>query len=445
MKQNDFDRLAATICIPGDSHDQITLSLSAEQSTFIRINQARIRQATSVHQQTATVSVIRGRRRVAGRISLPADLQAGQALLENARESLIDAMRFVPDDPMLLLPDSVQCSERIELADGLPAEGDAIGTLLEAGSGCDLVGFYASGPMTRAFANSNGQRNWHQVASFHFDWSLFTNAAPAKDRAVKSALAGRVFDPQALRRQMNTAREQLSWLDKPARRIEPGRYRAWLAPAAVAELLQAMAWSGFSRKERASGTSSLIRVAEGQAALSPLVTLIEDTANGIAPAFTETGHLRGPQVPLVLDGELRQTLTSPRSGAEFDEPANAGEAEYPEALTLGPGKLIDSDVLQALDTGLWISNLWYLNYSDRQAARVTGMTRFACFWVEHGRIVAPVDVMRFDDTLLNLFGPALEAVGQQVHFLPGSSTWGSRELNSVSCPGVLLSGLTLAL
>ena len=26
---------------------------------------------------------------------------------------------------------------------------------------------------------------------------------------------------------------------------------------------------------------------------------------------------------------------------------------------------------------------------------MTGMTRFASFWVEHGKIVAPVNVMRF--------------------------------------------------
>lgn len=445
MKQADFDWLATEVCTPGDNDHQITLSLSAEQSEFIRINRSRVRQATTVSQQMATVSVIQGRRRVASRISLPSDLQAGRALLMAARQSLIDAMRFVPDDPNLLLPDSVRSSERVEPADGLPDSGDAINTLLEAGGDTDLVGFYASGPMTRAFANSDGQRNWHQVASFHFDWSLFAATSDAKDRAVKSAVAGRIFDPDALNRQMHSAREQLAWLQQPVRRIEPGRYRAWLAPAAVAELLQAMAWSGFSRKERASGTSSLIRVAEGRASLSRLVTLTEDTANGIAPAFTETGHLRPPEVSLVSEGELGQSLTSPRSAAEFDEPVNAGGSEYPEALVLAPGTLPDSGVLQALGTGLWISNLWYLNYSDRQAARVTGMTRFACFWVENGRIVAPVNVMRFDDSLLDLFGPALEAVGEQVQFLPGSSTWGSRELNSVSCPGLLLSGLKLTL
>ena len=62
------------------------------------------------------------------------------------------------------------------------------------------------------------------------------------------------------------------------------------------------------------------------------------------------------------------------------------------------------DALAALDTGLCVGNLWYLNYSDRPACRMTGMTRFATFWVEDGKIVAPVDVLRFDDTIYRMLG-----------------------------------------
>ena len=53
-----------------------------------------------------------------------------------------------------------------------------------------------------------------------------------------------------------------------------------------------------------------------------------------------------------------------------------------------------------MGTGVYIGNLGYLNYSDRTAGRMTGMTRFATFWVEDGQVVAPLNVMRFDDTIL---------------------------------------------
>ena len=67
-----------------------------------------------------------------------------------------------------------------------------------------------------------------------------------------------------------------------------------------------------------------------------------------------------------------------------------------------------------LGTGLYIGNLWYLNFSDRAACRTTGMTRFGTFWVEGGEIVAPIDVLRFDDTAYHLLGDRLAGLTDQM-------------------------------
>ena len=139
-------------------------------------------------------------------------------------------------------------------------------------------------------------------------------------------------------------------------------------------------------------------------------------------------------------------MASPRSAREFDvAPNGADAAESPQALRLAPGSLPEAEVLAALDTGLYLSNLHYLNFSDRLAGRVTGMTRFACFWVEGGRIVAPLNVMRFDDDLLRLLGPGLEALGREAVFQPHTDTYGSRQLGSVTTPGALVSDFALTL
>ena len=63
-----------------------------------------------------------------------------------------------------------------------------------------------------------------------------------------------------------------------------------------------------------------------------------------------------------------------------------------------------------LGEGLYINNVHYLNYSDRTACRMTGMTRFATFRVENGKITAPVNVMRFDETIYRILGEHLVAV-----------------------------------
>jgi len=82
-------------------------------------------------------------------------------------------------------------------------------------------------------------------------------------------------------------------------------------------------------------------------------------------------------------------LVSPRTAKEYALATNgANAAEMPESLDMAGGKLSARDALAALDSGLYIGNLWYLNFSDRPACRMTGMTRFASFWVEDGKIVA---------------------------------------------------------
>ncbi|HXQ99679.1 MAG TPA: metallopeptidase TldD-related protein, partial [Pseudomonas sp.] len=135
-----------------------------------------------------------------------------------------------------------------------------------------------------------------------------------------------------------------------------------------------------------------------------------------------------------------------RSAAEYGLTANgAGWGEYPSALSMGGGSLALDDILKALGTGLYISNLWYLNFSDRTAGRITGMTRFATFWVEDGKIKAPVSTMRFDDSIFSLLGGALEQLTTQRELILSASTYSQRQTASNLLPGALVSKLTLTL
>ena len=101
--------------------------------------------------------------------------------------------------------------------------------------------------------------------------------------------------------------------------------------------------------------------------------------------------------------------------------------------------------VQVLGTGLLIGNLWYLNYSDRNACRLTGMTRFASFWVENGNIVAPVNVMRFDDSLYRMLGSNLIALTAAREYRLSIHTYERRSTASMRVPGALINGLRLTL
>lgn len=177
------------------------------------------------------------------------------------------------------------------------------------------------------------------------------------------------------------------------------------------------------------------RLYNGDARLSPLVSFSEQVSGSLSPAFSDEGSPR-LDVPLIQQGEARQRLVSARSSAEFELLANGADSyESPCALSLAPGGLPNEQVLERLGTGLYISNLWYLNYSDLPAARMTGLTRFATFWVENGQIQGPVRTMRFDDSLYSLLGSQLEDLTREREMILSTSTYGQRSTGSSHLPG----------
>jgi predicted Zn-dependent protease len=353
---------------------------------------------------------------------------------------LRDALPELHDDPHLLLPGTV-ASSRSERSGSMPAPEAMIDALLTMGRGQDLVGMLAAGPVYRGFANAQGQRNWHATTTFNLQWSLYYRA----DKAVKSSYTGFAWRDAELQSKMGAAVEQLALISRPPKALTPRKYRAYLPPAALHEVTDLLAWGGFSARALATQQSPLAQMRAG-ARLDPRVTMSEDIASGVAPAFQAEGFARPDAVPLIVDGDLAGSLVSPRTAREFDLLTNgANGAESPEALSMAGGDLAAGDALAALDTGLAIGNLWYLNFSDRPACRMTGMTRFATFWVENGKIVAPVDVLRFDDTIYRMLGENLEALTAERELLLEANSYGSRALSSVRLPGVLLSGMNFTL
>jgi predicted Zn-dependent protease len=418
-----------------------SLHIGAEDSTFLRFNQAKVRQATHVSQAYATLSVSDGLRSAQATLTLSGDMARDTQALAAVQLQLAQELPGLPEDPHLMLPDAIAHTVRDETG-SLPSAEDVIDTVTTHAAGLDLVGFYAGGPMVRMHADSRGQRNWHRVETFAFDWCLYHLA----DKAVKTLYAGTHWDEAEFARRVEAGRSQLKWLAHPPMALAPGRYRAYFSPAAMAELLGTLAWGGFSHKEQALATSPLTRLAKGEVHLHPTIDLAEDTGHGSAPGFTPEGFARPDSVPLIAHGAHAAALCSARSAREYGLTSNGALAhEGPLSLRLEPGHLPDAEVLQTLGTGLYIGNLHYLNYSDRRHCRITGMTRFACFWVENGALVAPLGVMRFDDDLLAMFGTRLIALTDHAELQQDTSTYGERQLNSVTTPGALIEGFELTL
>jgi predicted Zn-dependent protease len=416
-------------------------NFSGEASDFVRFNHARVRQPMTVRQAYLTLELIDGRRHERTTLAISGSADDDRPAIRSAIEAMRADLPALWEDPYLLYNTAATASD-VERRGILPSPAESIDLLTTAGAGIDLVGILASGPVFRGFASSLGSRHWHAVDSFLLDWSVFSNG----DKAVKASFAGQDWDAAAVAERIGATRAQLPHLARSPHTIEPGAYRAYLAPAAMDELLWMLSWGGVSAKAQRTRQSVLQDLVDGRAKLSEQVSLREHIAAGLAPAFDDAGFGRPDVVALIDAGRHAGNLVSPRTAQEYGiAPNGATEAEAMQAMELAPGRLPRGDVLRALDTGVYVSNFHYLNWSDRASARITGMTRFATYWVERGEIVAPLSVMRFDDSLYRLLGSELESLDDETDWILNSGTYGGRSVETSRVPGALLRQLRLTL
>lgn len=429
--QTYFYQLADFIGTQTRSEETYLAYLSAEESSFVRFNQCLVRQAGSVKQTGLTLSLIAQQRRAESHLTLSGQREDDRGLVLAALDALRRDLADLPEDPYLLFNQIPQSTERIGES-GLASDADILDQVVTLGQGKDLVGIYAAGTIYKGFANSLGQRNWHRVDNFNFEWCLYH----AADKAVKNSYAGTHWDGGEFARKMAASSEQLAVLKRAPKQLAPGQYRAYLAPSAMNEILGLLSWEAFGIKTQRNKQSPLLKLEDGSAALNASVDLQENSQDGIAPGFQADGFIKSATVPLISRGHHAGALVSPRSAREFALETNgANSAEAPEALEMAAGYMHRDDVLKTLGTGILIGNLHYLNFSDRRACRMTGMTRFATFWVEKGVIQAPLNVMRFDDSAYRVLGENLLALTAERELILDAGTYSERSTGSARLPG----------
>jgi predicted Zn-dependent protease len=310
---------------------------------------------------------------------------------------------------------------------------DAIGTILDYAEDLDLVGLWACGSQCYGFASSFGQSAWFCTDSFNLDASVHLASGPA----VKVSYAGRDWDPAVLGARMQRARQHMRVLREAPCAIGPGRYRAYLAPQALAELTYLLSFAGFSKRALENRCSPLQDLHLKGRALNESVSVRESRQEGFLPGFSRGGFALPDTVKLIEQGQAGELLVDRRSALEYKVATNA-DSEAASNLVIDPGSLDETRVPDLLGSGIYVGNLWYSNFSDLYACRVTGSTRFACFWVEQGQFVAPLATTRFDDSLLNLLGSKLIGLTSASERMLSPGTYTRRSGASVQLPGILV-------
>ncbi len=454
MKSEYFESLCQDLFKQLNGDEAATVSLTAEDSEFVRLNHAKVRQTGLV--QDAKFAVKYYNRQNSNSSGHTRELECAFSLTGNREvdgEGLKNRLAFcrkeiqgLPVQPFSQWPvasvGAATASSRsvTEKKGQLLPRGKVVETLIKTDK--DLTGIYQAGQQVRAAASSAGLYHFFSNENYNFDFSLIH----PNERAVKCEVAGTAFDVSAYEKELERAEKQLELLAKPGKKLAKGDYRVFMAPSAVAELVHMFSWGAVSEAAMRQGECALRKLKEGTESFSPKFSLIEDFRQVEVPRFNSQGELAPESLPLILEGKLQNLWRSARTAKEYGVVANgAVDGEGLRAPVVGAGSLSIDDAYRDLGTGVYLSNLHYLNWSDQVAARVTGLTRYACLWVENGVPVCPIETMRWDDTLFRLLGSELLDFTKEQSMNPTSQSYEFRAVGGLKAPGALIRSMHFTL
>ena len=436
-----FNNLSESLFSDLKKGEEVILSFSGENSQFIRFNNGSVRQTGLVDDAEIELKFISNGRICGGGFTvsgnLDVDLKRGrQEILRMRQES-----SQIPIDPFLVLPTNSGSSHEVKKSDGLKFE-NSVDAILPAMAGVDFVGILANGKMFRGNANSVGQKHWFETDSYSLDYSLVT----PDHQMVKGSFSGTDWDQKGYEEYVERSKRKLVLMERKPIQMKTGDYRTWFESAAVSDFLGMFSWNGISEASLRQGCSGFGKMRHNDTRLSPKFSIVEDFSPGFCPKFNSDGEVAPNSLALIENGMLKNTLVSSRSANEYGLSSNYAESgEYLRSPKMSTGTLSHDDVVKTLDKGLFLSNIHYLNWSDNPGGRITGLTRYACFWVEGGEIVAPIETMRFDDSFYRFFGDQLVDVEDSQTVNPEVGTYGGRSLGATTCPGILVDSFSLTL
>lgn len=420
--------------------EDVSLNLHSEESDFIRFNGSKVRQNTSVNQHDLNLVYKCNQRQYVCHMSLSLDLTKD---LQFAKTKIEELRRELPKTEVnpKFSPIVNNGTSEVYKKSNRPSTTELMQTINSTFADTDLAGFWCSGPIRQASINSKGQFHFFENDSFFFDYSLYNGP-----RAAKGFFSEPNWNENAFISQAQQTKNTLSLLSKPQVKVKPGAHRSYLAPMAVAEIMGMFYWRALSRASFEQGYAPLKKLYQKEKLFSKQFTLIDNNLLGLDSHFNSIGEKVPDQITLIENGEMKNFMVSTATAKEYNLVSNQAEPfEGLRSPELMPGALDEKDILKTLDQGLYLSNLHYINWSDPQAARITGMTRFACFWVEKGEIVGPIQDLRFDDTLFNVFGDQLVGLTKNQQIFTSTATYGKREKGGMKVPGALLNQFNFTL
>jgi predicted Zn-dependent protease len=376
-------------------------------------SQALTRFALSFVHQNVVESGVAVRLRVAldGRSATASTNRVDDAALDRLVRSTVEAARLLPVDPgypgMAPPAPAATGGNWDEATAGATPDDRAavVGEFVEALHGLQAAGYVETSTERAVYANTAGQR-------LSGAWTLATvdgiARTPTSDGVARrsSIRLADLSGAEAGAAAAANARAAAEPTD-----LEPGDYEVVLAPDCVADVLQFLAYYGFSGRAVAEGRS----FAEiGTAQFDQALQLWDDATDLLAPSLPyDLDGTPRRRLDLVVDGVtsaiLHDRRTAAAAGTVSTGHATAGGERWgpvPTDLRLATGGGgTAADLARQVRRGLLVEDFWYTRILDPRTTVVTGLTRNGVWLFEDGEVVRPVRNLRFTQSYVDALRP----------------------------------------
>ncbi len=187
--------------------------------------------------------------------------------------------------------------------------------------------------------------------------------------------------------------------------IDPGDYEVVLSPYAVTDMLEHLAWVGFSALATQEHRS-FMRM--GERLMNERVTIRDDaSARDVFPfPFDDEGVStrpvtlvdRGVCAGLVYDTPTALRDGVPSTGHSLPQPNTWGPIA--RHMTMDSGDTAWRDLVASVSRGLYVTRFWYVRDVHPLRTVITGMTREGTFLIENGKLTRPVKDLRFTQSIV---------------------------------------------
>ena len=411
--------------------DDVEVYLAAEESSLTRFANNGIHQNVSEESRAISIRVAVGQRTARATTNRFANIrEATKSAIALARASEPDANLLALYEPSPVTPVMRWDEATASYSPQARAETVREAIACVAAAGQVAAGIFETSRSTQILVNSNGVFARHDETGATF--SITATAADSSGWAKASAVAAGDLDPVRLAR---SAAEKAARSAKP-RRMEPGKYRVLLEPAAVLDFVGQI--FGDCTATALEEERSFLTGRMSQQLFGKNISIYDDVRHPLQDG-----------APFDGEGVPRQTLTLFADGVLGEMPygraaaLRAGRAPTGHGLSLpseggeSVGNIVIAGgtesreaLLAKLGTGILVTRLWYIREVDPFRKVMTGMTRDGTFLVEDGQIVCGLHNFRFNESVIDVL--------QRVEAMSASERASGEEAFDMVVPAMLV-------